>query len=160
VCHAPDANQQDECYCTSATCGAGMLDAANAVSAAATVKAWIVPSATQVAIKGVVSLDGTSSWTAPPASITTRNWTFDSGSQLATLQDPSAATASLLANSPGTVVVRLAVTDSQGRQSSDVTTIEITSSSASGGGGGGTMSWPWLLGLGLAVAALRPRRRA
>ena len=32
-CHAPNSAEQLECYCTSATCGAGMLDAAAAVTA-------------------------------------------------------------------------------------------------------------------------------
>lgn len=34
-CRAPDGVIQDECLCTSSTCGAGMLDAARAVAAAA-----------------------------------------------------------------------------------------------------------------------------
>lgn len=34
-CHAPDGTGQDECYCTTATCGAGMLDARAAVAGAA-----------------------------------------------------------------------------------------------------------------------------
>lgn len=33
-CHAPDGREQDECYCTTTTCGAGMLDARAAVAAA------------------------------------------------------------------------------------------------------------------------------
>jgi serine protease len=33
-CAAPDGNDQLECYCTTSTCGAGMLDAAAAVAAA------------------------------------------------------------------------------------------------------------------------------
>ena len=32
ICHAPDSNEQLECYCTTTTCGAGMLDAAAAVA--------------------------------------------------------------------------------------------------------------------------------
>lgn len=32
-CHAPDGKDQLECYCTTSTCGAGMLDAASAVAA-------------------------------------------------------------------------------------------------------------------------------
>jgi serine protease len=35
-CQAPGATEQDECYCTTATCGAGLLDARAAVQAAAT----------------------------------------------------------------------------------------------------------------------------
>src|SRR5262249_31854041 len=31
-CHAPTSTAQDECYCTTTTCGAGMLDAAAAVA--------------------------------------------------------------------------------------------------------------------------------
>ncbi|WP_077033021.1 S8 family serine peptidase, partial [Pelomonas sp. KK5] len=34
ACHAPTSVAQDECYCTTATCGAGMLDAAKAVALA------------------------------------------------------------------------------------------------------------------------------
>ena len=33
-CHAPNGSEQLECYCTTSTCGAGMLDAAAAVAAA------------------------------------------------------------------------------------------------------------------------------
>lgn len=33
-CHAPNTRAQGECYCTTTTCGAGMLDAAAAVAAA------------------------------------------------------------------------------------------------------------------------------
>ncbi|MDC8787226.1 S8 family serine peptidase [Roseateles koreensis] len=33
-CHAPTSTVQDECYCTTSTCGAGMLDAGAAVTAA------------------------------------------------------------------------------------------------------------------------------
>jgi serine protease len=33
-CHAPDGTIQDECLCTSSTCGAGLLDASAAVAAA------------------------------------------------------------------------------------------------------------------------------
>lgn len=35
LCRAPDENEQDECICTTSTCGAGMLDAGAAVRAAA-----------------------------------------------------------------------------------------------------------------------------
>ncbi len=34
ACHAPDGVVQDQCYCTTTTCGAGMLDAGAAVRAA------------------------------------------------------------------------------------------------------------------------------
>ncbi|WP_164886617.1 S8 family peptidase [Piscinibacter defluvii] len=34
-CHAPDGTVQEECYCTTSTCGAGMLDARAAVAGAA-----------------------------------------------------------------------------------------------------------------------------
>jgi hypothetical protein len=32
VCHAPNGNDQLQCYCTQATCGAGMLDAGRALT--------------------------------------------------------------------------------------------------------------------------------
>ena len=34
ICHAPNGTDQLECYCTTSTCGAGMLDAASAVAIA------------------------------------------------------------------------------------------------------------------------------
>jgi serine protease len=157
VCHAPDTNVQDECYCTTSTCGAGMLSAGGATAAAASLKAWIVASDSQVATRGTVSLDGSLSWAASPGSITSRTWTIQSGTAFATLQGASSPTASLTGVSPGTVVVTLTVSDGTS-QVSDQTTIQIVDASPGSGGGGGALSWPWLLALGCAVLALRPRR--
>lgn len=159
VCHAPDSTEQDECYCTTSTCGAGMLSTANAVSAAGALKAWIVPSATQVSVRGTISLDGTNSWARPPASITSRVWEIRSGSEFASLQGVNAPTAALAASAPGTVVVRLTVTDGVSNPSFDETTIVVGDASPpAAGGGGGALSWPWLLALWAALLALRPRR--
>ena len=43
-CHAPNGSDQLECYCTTSTCGAGMLDAASAL---ATVTTTMIPKANQ-----------------------------------------------------------------------------------------------------------------
>ena len=44
-CHAPTARAQNECYCTTSTCGAGMLDAAAAVARAVPVPGTVPPAA-------------------------------------------------------------------------------------------------------------------
>lgn len=159
ACRAPDSNEQDECYCTTTTCGAGMLSASGAVGAAASTKAWIVPSASQVDVNGTVQLDGSGSWAAPPGSIGTYRWEIRDGQALATLQTPNAPMASLRAAAPGTVTVRLTVTEAGGAATAfDETTVTIGASPSSGGGG--ALSWPWLALLALAVLALgRPPRR-
>ena len=160
VCHAPDANTQDECYCTTSTCGAGMLDAGAAARAAASAKAWVVASSSEVAVGSSVSLDGSASWAASPSSINARTWSIQSGSSFVSMQVSSdQKSATVTGTSPGTVVVRLAVTDTGGNADQTDTTISVVSATPGTSSGGGTLSWPWLLGLGLAVAALRPRRR-
>ncbi|MET0518278.1 MAG: S8 family peptidase [Burkholderiaceae bacterium] len=46
ACHAPGTAGQDECYCTTSTCGAGMLDAGAAVAAAQAANAPATPPVT------------------------------------------------------------------------------------------------------------------
>jgi len=159
VCHAPDSNAQDECYCTTATCGAGMLDVANAVGAANALRAWITPEATQVFPGGSVPLDGAKSWAVEPSTISSYEWSITSGQSLATLQGTDGPTTTLNTTGAGTVVVQLTVSDSATppAKATDQVTITVGSSTVPPSGGG-SLSWPWLLALAAAAAALRPRR--
>jgi len=157
ACRPPDTNEQDECYCSSTTCGAGMLDAAGATSAANSLKAWVTSASTEMQVGNSLLLDGAASWAVPPHAIATRTWSIVSGDGMATLQPATdQRLATVIGTNPGTVVVRLTITDDQGTSAHADTALSVVAAPSSGGG---TMSWPWLLGLLVAVAALRPRRR-
>ena len=165
TCSLPSATT--ECYCTTGTCGAGMLDVQAAVAAVP------APSATQAlafatpaapAPGGSVTLDGSTSVPASGQTITGYQWTLVDSGGIATLVAPTnAATVTVTTSGGGTFTVRLDVTDSGGGAPSSVTlavtaAVPVVNPPANSGDGGGALSWPWLLALGLAVAALGPRR--
>lgn len=166
VCQAPTAVAQDsECYCTTSTCGAGMLDAGAAVAAAAGLAApptaAITASSSTLAAGSSVTLSAASSTAASGLSITAWLWEITSGGTLATLSGTDTATTTLTGSAAGNVVVRLTVTDSNGQQSSTTQTLTITaaSSGGGGGGGGGALSPAWALAaLAAAMLLSGPRR--
>ncbi|HET7526377.1 MAG TPA: S8 family serine peptidase, partial [Burkholderiaceae bacterium] len=169
VCQPPTTSQQLECYCTTTTCGAGMLDtraAVLAVPAPGTTQALAFATPAAPAPGGSVTLDGSTSVAASGHSITGYNWSLVDAGGIATLVPPANA-ASVVVNTSGggTFTVRLDVTDDSGNPPtpSQSTTLAVTvaaptAAPPSNSGGGGALSWAWLLGLGMAVAALRPRR--
>lgn len=132
LCHAPNSTEQDECVCTTSTCGAGMLDAAGAVAAAVSLRATPAPtvlvssSAVDTTIGASVTLDG--SGTLPPAGRTIANysWTVESGSSPASFSGVTTnPTATLVTSAPGMVVVKLTVTDSVGSTSFATISINV-----------------------------------
>jgi serine protease len=165
ACQAPNGNQQLECYCTTSTCGAGMLDVRAAVLAvpapsATQALAFATPSAP--APGDTVTLDGSTSVPANGLTVTGYQWTMVSNGGIATLGAPTdASTVTVTTSGGGTFTVRLAVTDSAAATATkDIvvsTVAPIVTPPADSGGG--TMSWPWLLALCVAVTALRPRRQ-
>lgn len=173
TCTAPTAVAQDsECYCTTSTCGAGMLDAGAAVTAVAQIIAQIVPTATSVTVGSSVTLDGTGSNPGPGAtSIVGYQWVVTSGAGLVTAGAANTPTFTLRADSAGTAIVALTVTDNIGRSASTSVSIALNAAppttppadgSSGGGGGGGALSLGWLLGWALGIAgvwAVRPGRR-
>ena len=176
VCHAPTTTAQDECYCTTSTCGAGMLDAGRAVAAAAalaTIHAVISDSASTVTVGSSTTLSAASSNASAGATITGYSWSIVSGASSATLSSNSGASVTLTGVAAGTTVVQLTVTDSANQTATTTATLSVTSASSggssgggsgggsSGGGGGGGAANPvWLLALALAGLLLSPRRRA
>ncbi|MFN3860953.1 MAG: S8 family serine peptidase [Roseateles sp.] len=100
TCHAPTSTTQDECYCTTSTCGAGLLDVAAAVAAAAATA-------------------------APTPNISASGSAYASFSGITT-----AATASLRTTGIGSVTVQLTVTDSAGTQASKTQVITVTAPAA------------------------------
>ncbi len=172
ACTAPTLTAQNsECYCTTSTCGAGMLDAGAAVATVLTIAtAKISVANTTVTAGDVVALDGSQSRGSGGASIATYLWAVTSGSATIT-SATNAMTATLATRAAGTVVVTLTVTDGSGRQDSASTTLTVNAvqapptSSSGGDGGGGALNleWLWTLvasTLALHLASRRQRRVA
>ena len=165
ACTAPTSVAQgSECYCTTSTCGAGLLDAGAATAAAAAIHASIGASATAVTAGATVTLDGSGSWPSGGASANlTYQWAITSGAASASLTSSTSSAATLRTNAAGTVVVSLTITDSAGKQASNNVTLSVAAPPPSGGdSGGGAMELGWLLGWLASVIGVRvvtPRRR-
>lgn len=168
ACRAPSSAEQLECYCTTTTCGAGMLDAAAAVTQ---VRAILVPQpaaaiaanpATPVA-GATVTLTSVGSTAGGGRTIAAYAWSITAGSGIASFTGATDATsATLQTSAAGTVTVQLTVTDSAGASASASTTLTVsaapvTVTGGGGGGGGGAVGWAWSLGLAGAWLLLRWR---
>jgi len=173
VCQAPGGTDQLQCYCTTTTCGAGMLDAQAAVAQVARLEAYVDVVTTSPAVGSAVVLASDASVVAPGRSIVSRQWTLVSGGgALASLDGvPSdGPTLTVTPTGAGTFVVRLTLVDSNGSSSSVDQAVTVPGSGGTPtpppppapepGGGGGSMSVLWVLALGVAAAFSRPRRRA
>lgn len=113
-CVKPGSSPQEECYCTTRTCGAGMLDAGAAVSAAAAglSVARIEASGSHAALSTLITLTDRSS-AATGRTLTGRSWSLLEGGAVAGLT-ASGASASLEGRADGVAHVALTVTDSVG----------------------------------------------
>lgn len=161
-CQAPNSGlQQLQCYCTTTTCGAGMLDARAAVAQVARLEAYIVPSDDSVAINEAVTFDSDATVLPPGRTVVSYLWALDSGGTIVTL--PSNVAASTLSVTPtgaGIFTVRLTVTDNTGASSTTTQTVTVgTPAPPPSGGGGGALNPAWLLALCGAVLALRRAAR-
>lgn len=165
ACRAPSARVQDECYCTTRTCGAGMLDAAAAVALVfppPTAVITVDDSALQ--LSNSVLLSAAASTAEGGRTVAAYQWTIVSGGQYAQFAGRTdAATATLVfVASQGTTEVKLRITDSGGATSNARTTLYAAQGAAvdqppsvgGGGGGGGSLSVAWAAALLLACAGL------
>ncbi|MES2099109.1 MAG: S8 family serine peptidase [Pseudomonadota bacterium] len=165
ACAAPSSGEQKyECYCTTTTCGAGLVDAGAATLAAATITAQITPLAPSVAVGASVTLDAGGSWPSAGASIATYQWAITEGATLARLTSSTSATAVVQAQAAGAVSVTLTLTDTAGSQSTRSVALTVTPAPPPqpSSGGGGALGFGGLLGLMAAligVRAVMPRRR-
>jgi serine protease len=174
TCTAPGSAAQDECYCTTSTCGAGMLDAHAALLAVSGVQAAIALTTTTPTAGQDVALDSSSVESAGHT-IASYAWTIlNAGSSGATIS--SAANAALVTVRPtaaGTFLIQLSTTDNLGFVSTATLSVVVAApvvvtppasvppaTSSGGGGGGGALGVVWLLLLLTAVLALAltPRR--
>jgi serine protease len=136
-----DTSQMNECVCTTATCGAGMLNAAAAVQAATGASVIISLSTTTASLGQKVTLSGTNSTAAAGHNIVAWQWSAGSGVSVANANQPVAY---IVFPNFRPVTVVLTITDDQGVSLSTSATIEPasgsnSSSSGSSTGGGGPM---------------------
>ncbi len=154
ACRAPDGVPQLECYCTATTCGAGMLDAAGAVTKALNPFAGFSASTTTPTVGSVLVLDASSSAASVGQAIAGYQWTITAGASSASFSGATnTITATLNTTAPGIVTVLLSVTDSLGRVSLSSTSFTVVAPPASGSGGG-ALGWGWLLALAAGVVGI------
>jgi serine protease len=180
VCHVPGSGsdvQDLECICTTATCGAGMLDIGAAVVAAQRPTALATLHGT-VGVGQTLTLDGSASAAATGRNIAAYAWTTvaaTGGAGSATFSAPAASITTLLTPQAGSLTLRLTITDNFGATDTADVTIDAPTSggatvtpsappatppSASGGGGSSGLLWMAVLGAALArVTRLRSIRR-
>ena len=181
VCTVPTSSSpvQDECICTTGTCGAGMLDAGAAVTAAAALSTgsaptWTAPTAVaaptsvSVAVRGTATIDGSGSTPGSSGVTPTYQWSIADGSTAFTLGTTTGSSVVITGATVGTGTLRLTVTDpTSGLTSSTTVAVTVTAAvttsgggtGGGGGGGGGAANPAWLAALALAGLLLGPRAR-
>ncbi len=173
VCTVPAAGStttQDECICTTGTCGAGMLDAGVAVArayaeaghASAGPVADITSTASTLQVGAMLTLDGTgSALGSGGAAISSYTWSLPDHDGLVSLGGTSGSTTTLTGLAAGSTHVMLKITDANGLSSQYTVAITVTSkpvtTGGGGGGGGGAANPAWLAALAFAGLLLRPR---
>ncbi|MDR7298544.1 serine protease [Pelomonas aquatica] len=167
ACTAPNTVPQDECYCTTTTCGAGMVDAAKAVDAALALSggAIAVTESPASGLKAGQTLTLTASPVGLPSNraIVSANWVVTQGGGIVNgLASANLTTATVTPTGGGTFAVRVDATDNLGQTYSQTSIVNVTAppvvtppATTSGGGGGGAASVAWLAALLLAALTLR-----
>lgn len=165
TCRAPDNTAQDECYCTTSTCGAGMLDTNAAVLAAQRgLQARITQSVATPAATQALTLSVANSYFVSPRTLTTYQWTLVDGGGIVTSLGTSTTgpTVTVTPTAAGRFRVSVTVTDSTGAQSTTEQAMTVGAAplavGGGGGGGGGGLGLVWLAGLAMAVLALQIQR--
>ena len=163
---------QGECNCTTTTCGAGMLDAGAAVTAAvaaAGVQPRITVSPAAPQATQTVTLSAATSTVAAGRTVATYQWVLTNGGGIVSSLTgaTNGATVSVTPTAAGTFTVGVTVTDSAGATATTSSTVTVASSSVitpppvsppasapESGDGGGAADGGWLLLLGLAMFGL------
>ncbi len=178
-CTAPqlDANgdpvDQLQCYCTTATCGAGMLDARAAVASVLSLVPSIAVSPAAPVAGTPVVFDASGSTVPSGRSIAAYRWSIVQGGGIvsAFVGATDGTRATLTPSGAGSFTVGLALTDDLGDTTTTTQAVTVTAAAGGGGsggengggggggGGGGAFDPAWGLGLALAVIGLRRLRR-
>lgn len=169
ACHAPNSSDQAECYCTTTTCGAGMLDAGAAVAAAdrgLLARISIGNNAPRAEVE--LTLSAATSYVITGRTLATYQWALvDGGGIVSAIANASGPTATVTPTGSGRFTVQLTVTDSSGAQSTSNRSVDVLPvvsnppliTGDGGGGGGGALGLAWLAGLAAAVLALQWQRK-
>jgi len=128
ACTAPTSKAQDnECYCTTSTCGAGLLDAGAAVAAVGALWANIAVAPTYPLTGQHATLSGTVSAASGSVAVKTYQWAIADGSSIAILVGGTTLpTATLLPSAAGSVVVSLTAVDFSGSSTTSRTTLSVS----------------------------------
>jgi serine protease len=175
-CMPPTTTAQDECYCTTSTCGAGMVDAGAAVAKALQMSGGAVNLAESPAsnLQAGQTLTLTASTVGLPSNrtIVSTAWSVvASGGIASSFASQNTTTATIVPSGAGTFTVRADATDNLGTVYHQTATVSVAAAVTTGGssggstssGGGGAASAAWLLALLLAAVSLKrpmpqPRR--
>jgi serine protease len=150
---SPNDFQISECACTTTVCGAGMLYAPAAVTAAQRPIAHIV-TPVNLSAGAIVMLDSAASAAACNRTIASHSWSVLSvtGTSTPVISNADQPVASVSAPSSGSFTLRLTITDNEG--AIDFADITITATSAS------TTSTPVAATLACPVAVIPPSSQA
>jgi serine protease len=159
-CQAPrDDVEQDECYCTTDTCGAGMLDAAAAVAAARGVIPRIRLEGEAPAADRTVTLSAADSLPTAGGTITRVAWQIVDGNGIVErFETTSGQRATVRPSAGGEFTVRATVTDSTGATAAVDRTVRVSGSGRDDDDndwGSGALGGGWLAALLAAVLAAR-----
>lgn len=169
ICRVPNGTVQgDECICTTATCGAGMLNTAAAISALSA-PFGVIQAPASISVNTNVAIDGSTSFDTTGRQVSSYQWSVVNVSGATpTIANATSASTTLQVSDVSTFTLRLRVTDANGAtddtdfamMSTTVTTPPAATPISTGSrGGGGAFDW-WLLFLGLLPLALPgPRKR-
>ncbi len=165
ACQPPSNSTQIECYCTTTTCGAGMLDAGAAVTQAVAgtlVPVVVIAASDNTPTAGAsITLDGSGSSASAGRSISSYAWAITSGAGLASFTGAiNGRSATLATSAAGSVVVSLTVSDNTGAsrsssQAISVAAVPVVVTPSTGSSGGGALGGGWLLALAGVVGVLR-----
>jgi serine protease len=169
ICRVPTTFPQgEECICTTATCGAGMLNTSAAVNALSGPFGVIQAPAT-IEVNTNISIDGRTSFDTSGSQVPTYQWSvLNVTGAMPTIANPASGNTTLQVSGTSNFTLRLRVTGADGTtDDTDFAMATVASTSpptqtpigSGGGGGGGAFDW-WLLLLGLLPLALPgPRKR-
>ncbi|HPE00853.1 MAG TPA: S8 family peptidase [Burkholderiaceae bacterium] len=131
----PDANgdwpNDGQCNCDTSSCGAGLLDARGAVLAALAPIAAIAATTPINTPTAPITLDSRLSVAIAGASVARIQWAFVGAAPAGTtIADPNAAQTTLSFSGPGSVTLRLTVTDSAGRSDTQTCVLSVGTAGA------------------------------
>jgi serine protease len=142
------------CVCTTATCGAGMVDAPAAVEAALRPIASFTASDLSGSLGQTITLDGSASAAATGHTIASWAWT---ASPSVDFEGRNRSIARFVFPALRPIEVTLTITDDAGRQDSATLTINSSTGIAKDGGGSGALGAELALLAALALARWRRR---